>query len=533
MTAARSPNLRTPTEAPDAREARDRRPLIAATHPAAAAGLSVMAALTERLHRDGVRYCHWKSNHTLGESLDGRIDVDLLVDAAAAGAFMEILAALEFKPMIPPAWFAYPAIGHFLTLDRPTGRLVHLHVYYRMITGEGHLKGYHLPWEDVVLATRTFDAERGIYVTDPSVEMVLFAVRAALKLRTYDWFLRSRAAPCFRNHVLDEFQWLRQRANTQKVGEFARELLGNTAGQRLLELLDLRPSLHRLLAFRSGVVAALHPYRRYGPLEAVWHRWLKEWYSMWGTAGLRRLRPCVAVTRIPATGGRMIALIGPDGSGKSTLVRAIVAWLFHGVDVLPVYFGSGDGSVSTIRWPLLLASRWWRRRGRLSDRRDSVPRAAAPDAQPAWMRLARTLWALSLSYEKRTKLRQAWRAHERGIVVICDRFPQNQVMGYMDGPLLSGWRNSRSSVLRALARWEGAPYEWAAVHPPDLVIRLDVAPEVALARKMDVNLTGIRKRVEASRLLRYSTQTQLVVEDANGTLDSLLHRVKIHVWDAI
>src|SRR5205807_10291643 len=142
-------------------------------------------------------------------------------------------------------------------------------------------------------------------------------------------------------------------------------------------------------------------------------------------------------------------------------------------DVLSIYFGSGDGPVSPIRWPLQLASRWW-------GRRKAEARArSAPGTPPTWMRIARALWALVLRAEKAQRLRRAWRAHERGLIVICDRFPQNQVMGCMHGPLLSEWQESRSRMVRALARWERAPYDWAQTHPPDLVIRLDVAPEVA------------------------------------------------------
>jgi hypothetical protein len=533
MTAPHTPDLRRPPEMAGSVRLREVRAGMTTARRSAAAELSIIGRLTERLHGDGIRYCHWKSNHTLDESLDGLIDVDLLVDPAAAGPFAGILAALEFKPMTPPAWFAYPAIGHFIALDRAAASLVHLHVYHQLITGEGHLKGYHLPWEDVVLATRKFDPQRGIYVTDPDVEMVLFMVRSALKLRTHDQLLRSPATPCFRNHVLAEFRWLRERTNASRVVELGRELLGAEAARRLPALLDSRPTLRRLLAFRRTVIAALHPYRRYGPLEAIWHRWLKEWYSVWGIARLRRLRPLVPFTRIPVTGGRMIAFIGPDGSGKTTLTKAIVAWLSGRVDVLPIYFGSGDGSVSPVRWPLQLASRWWRRRAASTSPGRPRAHTTAAGAAPLWMRIGRALWALTLSYEKRAKLRQAWRAHERGIIVLCDRFPQNLVMGYMDGPLLSHWRTSRSGLLRALARWEGAPYEWAAIHPPDLVIRLDVAPEVAVTRKADGNLAGIQKRAEASRLMRYPRHARLIAVDASGTLDSLLRWVKIRVWDAI
>ena len=46
--------------------------------------------------------------------------------------------------------------------------------------------------------------------------------------------------------------------------------------------------------------------------------------------------------RRPAAGGLVVALVGVDGSGKSTLLSALTHWLGAKVDVLPVYFGTGD-----------------------------------------------------------------------------------------------------------------------------------------------------------------------------------------------
>jgi hypothetical protein len=501
--------------------------------PILSSGLSVIGRLLDGLHREGVRYCHWKSNETLHQSLRGHVDLDLLVDAASADIIPGIVAGAGFKPLVPAPWCTYPAHCHFLALDRGTGRLAHLHIYYRLITGEGHLKGYHLPWEEMVLATRRLDAERGVYVADPHVEMVLFLVRAALKSRTYERVWRAGTGPCFRGRAAEEFRWLRARTNPLRVVELGRELLQAPAGDRLAEVLT-DPSMRRFRAFRRSVIAALHPHRRYGPLEAIVHRWVKDACAVWARTSLRSFLPPAAVMGVPATGGRLIAFVGPDGSGKSTLAREVAAWLSPYLDVLPIYFGSGNGPVSLMRWPLQLISRWWQRhRAGQPSRGAPARRAGAAAAPAAWFAIARAAWALILSCEKRARLRRAWRAHERGMIVVCDRFPQNQVPGFMDGPLLAPWLGGRSRALRVLARWERSPYEWADAHPPDLVIRLDVAPEVAARRTSNMSLAEIDKRLQASRLFRYPKMTRVAVADAGGAMEDLVRRVKCLIWDAI
>ena len=64
---------------------------------------------------------------------------------------------------------------------------------------------------------------------------------------------------------------------------------------------------------------------------------------------------------------------------------------------------------------------------------------------------ARVLWALALANEKWRKLRRAMLARSRGLIVICDRYPQTQFPGQNDGPLLWPWLSSPSPIRRALA----------------------------------------------------------------------------------
>ena len=232
----------------------------------------------------------------------------------------------------------------------------------------------------------------------------------------------------------------------------------------------------------------------------------------------------------------MIAFVGSDGSGKSTLAQGIVEWLSDKIDVLPVYFGSGQGPGSVLRWPLQLAAGFVHRLGKARPEAQAAPDAngkAARRRKPAWEVVGRVLWALTLSHEKRRKLRRAWAGHEQGMIVVCDRFPQNQVAGYMDGPLLTHWRDHRFRLFRALARWERAPYEWADLHPPDLVIRLNVSPQIALRRKPEMSWPEVSRRITATRRLRYPRITKVVTLDADRPIDQLLLEAKNLIWDAI
>jgi thymidylate kinase len=152
----------------------------------------------------------------------------------------------------------------------------------------------------------------------------------------------------------------------------------------------------------------------------------------------------------------------------------------------------------------------------------------------AWLRrLGLVPWALALGLEKRAKLRQAIRARNRGMIVVCDRFPQAQVMGFNDGPLLNHWAGRPGALRKALARWEAQPYTHACFDPPDLVIKLKVTPEVAVERKPEMTLPEVRRRSEAVQSLRFPPQTVVLSVDTDAPLDEVLARAKQAVWRAL
>jgi thymidylate kinase len=137
-----------------------------------------------------------------------------------------------------------------------------------------------------------------------------------------------------------------------------------------------------------------------------------------------------------------------------------------------------------------------------------------------------------LALEKRSKMRAAIRARNRGLVVICDRYPQVNVVGFNDGPLLAPWLESRSAWRRRWATWEHGVYAWTAASAPDLAIKLDVAPEVAVGRKPGTLAEAERRRA-ALRRIEFGSRCQHVVIDAGRPLDEVTLAVKRVIWDRL
>ena len=301
------------------------------------ASLGVVLRLFRRLHAEEVLYCHWKSNEHLDASMLGETDFDLLVDRKAAVPLAEILSQMDVKRFAVAPFHYYPGVEDCLCFDPDTGKLIHLHIHYQLTVGEKHLKGYRLPWEDLVLATRTPHDRHDIYTADPNVEMLLLVVRAAVKLRLRDRLLAGLRRTYFQHKVLKEFAWLARRIEPDRLLGLARPLVGETAARLLVEMAGgPAPSKRQLLEFGRSAEPGLGVYRTYSAWGARRRRWLREARTLWWLAANRYHRVPKNSSRICPHGGITIAFVGPDGSGRSTIASAIAAWLSKEIAVLPI-----------------------------------------------------------------------------------------------------------------------------------------------------------------------------------------------------
>jgi hypothetical protein len=505
------------------------------TRPAEHEGftLGIAKTLLAELHETKVVYCHWKSNEHVFAGLRGLTDLDILVERRTLRTADLALTRTGFKRFVAAPLNAYPAVQDYLAMDPETGRLVHVHLHYQLVAGEFHLKGYRLPWEHMILCTRQLDPQYGIYVIDPNLEVVLLFVRMALKLRARDRLLSWLGTEPVFQDTRAEFCWLRARVQPHLVCQLTSDLLGSAAAKSLQSMLFTGPSFHQMADFRRRIKPAVHRYRTYHPLIARVKRWARELYWVAGVVNKRYLHAAVPLRRLPAGGGLLVALLGCDGSGKSTQMKQLVKWLSWKVDVLPIYFGSGDGQSSLVRWPLKLAVAAVRRFNWPIGHPSTKTRCLGAEGtrlHSPLIAFAKVAWALALAYEKRSKLRKATKARNRGMIVICDRYPQNQINGFNDGPLLSHWLSHPSIVLRCFARWESAPYLASTIYPPDLVVKLNVTPEVAQRRKPDMHIAENQRRVNAVKALHYPSPTNTVDINADDTLDRVLLALKRCVW---
>jgi len=494
--------------------------------PQAAAQLSVcpiLLAVLRDFERMKISYCYWKSSRAIDAVLAGESDLDLLVAHEDQHRCQAILLERGFKLFPMVASRDHPAILSFLGFDGLTGRLVHIHLHARLVAGERLLKNYTLPWQDVILARAVRHPSLPIRVLDPASEALLLVIRSALELTWRDPVTLRHWAATTSKFAMDRVA-LAGQVDRESLLELAERLVGSDLAPRMVTALFGDEPLHQQRTLRRDLARHLAPYRTYNTIEARLRATGRA--GLWLAGGLNRRHfhwPRPSARRAPG-GGSVVAIIGVDGSGKSTVVSAIRAWLGTEIDTLPMYFGTGDGRPLLLMRPFKALVPLFTRLLRTRPRGSS--HGTISDQRPGLAyQVLLAGWAMVVAREKRSKLLAARRGASRGLVVLTDRYPQNEIIGFNDGPLL----HRLPGVPRWFSRIETSAYALSRRLPPDLVVKLQVSPETAAAREPTMDRSVIRERIAAIQHLNFAAR-RVVTIDAEQPLAEVIRRIKLEVW---
>lgn len=220
---------------------------------------------------------------------------------------------------------------------------------------------------------------------------------------------------------------------------------------------------------------------------------------------------------------RVVAVIGCDGSGKSTLTEDLLTHLRMQGPAELVYLGQSSGIIADrIRSLPLIGVPFGRYLVRKAERAHSK-KTTAPDTITTMVIFLLSLW-------RAHKFRRMLALCRDGIVVITDRYPQAQTPGfYFDGPGL-GAVNVQNWLARKLAAREQRLYQWMADHVPALVIRLNIDADTAHSRKPDHKLAMLRDKAAVIPTLHFNGAHIL---DLNGcdpysqVLDAALQAISV------
>lgn len=488
--------------------------------------------LLNRWHESGVVYCHFKSNFHLKESLSAQTDLDILASRETQSVLREGLVRAGFKFFRSGRLASYVGVEDWLGLDEESGRIAHIHLHFQLITGLTGSKAWTLPLSKAVLENRILDEQHQVFIISPEHELMMFVIRTALKKSVFPLAVSRNSREALHSDLTSEFGWLRQRADTASVVLSAASLFPARVATMVASLVTspeisnfdlarLRHAINGRSAFFGKRLFAF-PWAR--KTQSVLVAKAKNW-------GVYPASFLGLTKRGPAAGGFLVAVLGIDGAGKSTITAATARLLANKVDVVTLYFGSGDGPKSSFRRFLQLSRPFFAVCEQIFDGLTKALGKSFTKMTPSCT-VFQAFFALSLAFEKKSKMTKASRARANGKIVLCDRFPQQTMPAMNDGPKLQPWLEERS-FFGIAARIEHGIFNDLLKTEQDLSVFLEVPPETARNRKPH-DIKVLRRKAKALETQIGMSRSEVIRINTNqGIPDTTIREVLSAVWQRL
>lgn len=474
--------------------------------------LGICSSFFDCLASSNIRYCHWKSNFRLVKALAGETDLDLLVHRDDRGEFERICLKLNIKKIISSPLKKIDELEDYLGFDYDTGRLIHLHVHYRLVLGQKYIKNHCLPIEKFVLGN--LDLQEGVHVPVSEIELMLLVIRAHMKLDALSLLkhcvrdLQRRDYSPFPPDIEKELNVL---VNNYDIARFA-DLLAESGLPIRLKIFTgfiekfSEKNYGCIDAFKTSktIISSLKIYRRQkGGSAFIKYLYLKCLNS-------RVIRSIVAPNRKTVDGsGKVFSFVGADGSGKSTLISNLEKWLSWKLKVKKYYYGiPKTNSIKYADYAIRVANKIG-----FDKLRELIEGFL-------WVYVAKYRYKVYRSSKEDIK---------SGIVVLTDRFPLKEFESMampMDGPRL---KEDRDNIGQFFSQKEA--YYYNNIRLPDKILVLQVVLDELRRRKADLDISLHREKAEIVNDIIESEHITLI--DANKPYDEVLLEVKRKIWNVL
>ncbi len=481
--------------------------------------LSTIIRLCETLEAESIDYCHWKSNAALDRSASGDNDLDLLVSRADTQRFIEILYRHGFREALVPHEEHLPGVQDFYAYDEISGRLVHVHAHFQLVLGHDFTKNYRLPIERPYL---DFATQGELFrVPSPEFEFIVFVIRMILKHSTWDTILMLHGQ--LSKSEYREMEYLLSKVAMEKSHVILEQyfpFIDRDLFRTCVEALQPGCSTWKRVQTGRQLQNKLHIYaRRPEIIDIAIKLWRRVEYPILDRLHLRIQRKRMA------SGGIMIALIGGDGSGKTTAVMELRQKLSEEFDVIQVHMGKPSWSLLTILIRGMLKI------GRSLGLYPFVKEGTEPSLDTNSPEFPGYPWLIRevcTARDRYMEYKRARRFASNGGLVICDRFPLPQIK-IMDGAqverVTAGLKGNR--FLQFLATLERHYYQ--QIMFPDLLVVLRVDPEICVQRKTNETPESVRSRSGEIWSLDWR-ETPAHVIDASRSKAQVISDVLDLVW---
>ena len=494
---------------------------------------TLVDCLIDTFNREEIVYSHWKSNIDLAQATAGQMDLDLLVDRKSLPQALAILSRLGFKAA-GARWGANPpSIRHYYGLDPDTHQLIHVHLFSRVLTGETYVKSHLFPFEAMLLENVYYSGR--IRVTAKPAELVLFTLRMFIK---YGSLLDLVSLRRKSESLKTEVRWLQDGGDLSEALSLLRTycpVIDEQLFIKCVETLDSDSPLFKRMRLARQVRRRLKVYAKY----TFFKRLLAYSQVLWAEA--QRRWGTKQKNKVLQAGGAVIAIVGADATGKSTLVIETARWLGGTFTVNMIHTGKPPSSWLTV--PVIVALALVRRLSSLQRSHHLKSQIVSTDSTPTQYKFKGlascpyALRAITLAWDRQRLILKARRRAAEGEIIICDRYP-SRIIGAMDSPRLEEESLKTGllvTIYNCLARLEKQLYK--QIPPPDIALKLKVSFETAKKRNRERNGQDGEAYLEARHRqsqIWHMPGTRYVYDiDTEQSLEKTICEVKEAIWESL
>mgnify|MGYP001111776178 CR=1 FL=1 len=415
-----------------------------------------LAQLFQALDQAGISYALLRGyDEVLNGDVDG--DIDLLVAANHREQFRRLV---ERAGMVRLERWGQEPHEFYIGYDQETNAWLKLDVLTELAFGKP------VPSLRTNLAKPSLQHRRRYgptFILAPEEQLLALLLHCLLD--------KSQIEPHYQEKLTELAEQIEDQARMQAlVAQYLPPTL-NWAGLRLL---IRQGDWQSILVLASNIAGHL---RQNDPLG-----------TRWRSFSLPLLRKLDRRTRSWRTPGLMVALLAPDGAGKTTLARSLGKAFY--LPTRYIYMGTNPNSGSlTLPTTKLLA------------RARRVP-------------LLGPVRALNSLIEQALRYRIGAYHRRRGRLVVFDRYGSGSLSSKKGG-----------SILKRIQRW----FTQTLCPPPDLLVYLDASPEVLYQRKQEHSLAKLEQQRQHYLSLLADIDNKIII-DASQPAHEVLQQVIAVIW---
>jgi len=495
--------------------------------------LEVCKQLFSQWNESDVHYCHWKSNEHLMEGLDGDTDLDVYVYPSDREKAESQLKECRYIECQTQKGHQYPNVCEWIGFDASTGRLVHVHLHYQIITGTKFCKEFVFPIDELIIATRVLDKDSNVYITNPDLEIIILFCRIALKAKKKRNISISKSDR-------REIAYLKERIQADNVLQLCKQLTGKDGDALFAIIMEDHCSHDAWYKVYKIAHNWLKPYRKYSPIHVfIRHRYYYFLY-LFNLIANKKFN-CSYIHRKTFPYHHLsICLLGQDGSGKSTITIELCKWLNWKIDAHRFYLGSGEHYKSLTKW---LSSKISRSKGKKDKQLSSNKKVHSQQIDSKQTKNLKSIigailasWNfLCIAHRAYKEVKRADKYMKKGGIPLFDRFPQTQFEGIYDGPKINHYCHRKGislGIVKWMAKRERHYLEQIQNYQPRLVFKLMLSPEESIRRKPLEDIEVVTRKHHITQRLQFPNSVVYTVDATMDYQQEIIY-IKNQIWNVL